>query len=204
MSVIVKSSHEDFIGIYQTRYDCSTIIDFFDHCEKTNVGLKRRDEFSKSDGMDKSAHHVKDRRIELSYNAKLFNLPPFEALTKSLNQCLAECLDLYTEHYEVLRYFELQNTATLVQKTRPGEGYHAWHCEDGMPANMHRRKLVWMIYLNDIKDGGETEFLYYGKRIQPKRGTLLIWPVNFTHAHRGNPPLKEDKYVATGWLESKF
>jgi|TARA_B100000035_G_scaffold85963_1_gene72250 hypothetical protein len=204
MSLIIKSSYEDFIGIYQTRYDCSTIIDFFHYCENNNVGLKPRDEFKPDGKSSNNVHHAKDARIELSYNSKIFNLPPFEAVTKSLNQCLGECLDLYMEQYEILRCFELQNTSTLVQKTRPGEGYHVWHSEDGMPANMHRRKLTWMIYLNDIKDGGETEFLYYGKRIQPKKGTILIWPVNFTHAHRGNPPLKEDKYVATGWLESKY
>ena len=58
-----------------------------------------------------------------------------------------------------------------------------------------------MLYLNDVKEGGETEFLYQHKRYQPKEGTLLIFPAGFTHTHRGNPPISNDKYIVTGWLE---
>jgi len=58
-----------------------------------------------------------------------------------------------------------------------------------------------MIYLNDVEEGGETEFLYYARRIKPTQGTLLIWPAYFTHAHRGNPPLSNTKYIITGWIE---
>jgi len=27
-----------------------------------------------------------------------------------------------------------------------------------------------------------------------------VWPAGFTHVHRGNPPLKNKKYVISGWL----
>ena len=55
------------------------------------------------------------------------------------------------------------------------------------------------LYLNTIEDGGETEFLYQGKRVKAEQGKLLIWPAGFTHVHRGNPPLKESKYILTSW-----
>ena len=58
-----------------------------------------------------------------------------------------------------------------------------------------------MIYLNTIEEGGETEFLYLKKREKPVEGKLLIFPAGFTHTHRGNPPLKGDKYILTSWLE---
>ena len=38
-------------------------------------------------------------------------------------------------------------------------------------------------------------------RVKPKQGTLVIWPAAFTHTHRGNPPLSNDKYIVTGWTE---
>ena len=57
-----------------------------------------------------------------------------------------------------------------------------------------------MLYLNDDYQGGETEFLYYKKRVQPERGKLLIWPAGYTHAHRGNMVLEGMKYVVTGWF----
>jgi len=58
-----------------------------------------------------------------------------------------------------------------------------------------------MLYLNDVEEGGETEFLYQKMRVKPTKGTILIWPADWTHTHRGNPPLSGDKYIYTGWME---
>ena len=65
------------------------------------------------------------------------------------------------------------------------------------------RILTFMYYLNDIEEGGETEFVYQDRlKIKPTTGTLLIWPAGFTHTHRGLPPLDGDKYISTSWLEN--
>ena len=61
------------------------------------------------------------------------------------------------------------------------------------------RSIAWMIYLNDVEEGGETEFLYQKKRYKPIANTALLWPGSLTHQHRGNPPLSGDKYILTGW-----
>jgi hypothetical protein len=58
-----------------------------------------------------------------------------------------------------------------------------------------------ILYLNDVEEGGETEFLYFSKRVKPKQGTLLLFPASFTHTHRGNPPLSGTKYIMNTWLE---
>ena len=83
---------------------------------------------------------------------------------------------------------------------RSGEGYHAWHCEDDSRDNA-TRILTFILYLNDVNEGGETEFLYYPKRIKAEAGKLILWPAGFTHTHRGNPPLSNTKYILTGWVE---
>jgi hypothetical protein len=58
------------------------------------------------------------------------------------------------------------------------------------------------VYLNDIKQGGETEFLNQAMRVQPEAGKVVIFPAYFTHVHRGNPVLSaQDKYILTGWFE---
>ena len=87
-----------------------------------------------------------------------------------------------------------------MQKTEPGGGYHVWHCENGNLSDASRLILV-MLYLNDIEEGGETEFLYQSRRVQPKMGRLVFCPTSFTHTHRGNPPLKGNKYMLNGWLQ---
>ena len=87
-----------------------------------------------------------------------------------------------------------------MQKTLPGQGYHTWHAENASRLTCNRI-LAYSLYLNDIDEGGETEFLYLHKRFKPKQGTFLLWPAGFTHTHRGNPPLKQEKYIITGWVE---
>ena len=66
-----------------------------------------------------------------------------------------------------------------------------------------KRCLTWMVYLNDVNEGGETEWLYQQLKIKPKRGTVVIWPTGFTHLHRGNPPMS-NKYIVTGWFSSNY
>jgi len=86
-----------------------------------------------------------------------------------------------------------------LQKTEPLEGYHSFHCENTAYAARFRI-LAWMVYLNDVEEGGETEFLYQQLKIKPKANTAVIWPAGFTHLHRGNPPISETKYILTGWF----
>ena len=62
-----------------------------------------------------------------------------------------------------------------------------------------KRLLVYMTYLNTVKKGGHTEFLYQKLKIKPEKGLTLIWPADFTHTHRGNVVEEGDKYIATGW-----
>ena len=57
-----------------------------------------------------------------------------------------------------------------------------------------------MTYLNDINDGGETEFLYQNIKIKPRKGLTLIWPADWTFTHRGNFAPSEEKYIVTGWF----
>jgi hypothetical protein len=82
-------------------------------------------------------------------------------------------------------------------------GYPYWHCEQyprlDQGEALHRA-VLWTIYLNDDFAEGETEFLYQGRKIAPRTGSLLIAPGGFTHTHRGNRPLGGDKYIATSWV----
>jgi len=91
-----------------------------------------------------------------------------------------------------------------VQKYHRGEGgYPHWHSEM-YPQDEHaealHRVLLWMFYLNDVEDGGETEFFYQKVKIPPRTGSMVIAPAGFTHTHRGNIPVSNDKYILTSWV----
>ena len=96
--------------------------------------------------------------------------------------------------------YEFSYTSLKIQKTSPGGGYHIWHIETALGKDYSQRALAYAIYLNDIKEGGETEFLHQSVRVSPKKGRIVIWPAGFPYVHRGNPPLKEDKYILTSWM----
>ena len=98
----------------------------------------------------------------------------------------------------------LRPGAINLQRYTAGQGgYPYWHCElyprDASGEPLHRH-LLWTIYLNDGFGAGETEFLYQQRKIVPRTGSLLIAPTAFTHTHRGNTPLRGDKYIATSWI----
>jgi len=78
----------------------------------------------------------------------------------------------------------LRPGAINLQWYAAGEGgYPYWHCE---------------LYPRD--PAGETEFLFQGRKVAPRTGSLLIAPTAFTHTHRGNRPQGGDKFIATSWI----
>lgn len=111
------------------------------------------------------------------------------------------CYEEYSKYYWTLKDAPSHYVHTLkVQKTLPTQGYHVWHSEN-LDQNTIQRITAFMLYLNDVDEGGETEFLFESLRVKPTKGTLLIWPAGYTHTHRGNPPLSGVKYVVTSWTE---
>ncbi|MEM7456261.1 MAG: 2OG-Fe(II) oxygenase [Planctomycetota bacterium] len=82
-------------------------------------------------------------------------------------------------------------------------GYHHWHSEiyprEPNCETLHR-VLLFMFFLNDVEDGGHTEFIYQQTSIAPKAGTMVIAPAGFTHTHKGNVPVSNDKYIVTSWI----
>ncbi len=87
-----------------------------------------------------------------------------------------------------------------IQKTETGGGFTAQHYEQSEGKGMSQRFAVWMIYLNDDFEGGETFFPYQDLTITPKTGSLVIWPANYTYPHHAIDNLKGTKWIATGWF----
>ena len=122
---------------------------------------------------------------------------PFFQYRTALQSCLDEYVKKYTEaaacsHYDVESHYNLQHYS-------PGGGFKQWHHESTCKVSA-LRKLVFMTYLNNVEEGGSTYFSHYDLEIQPRKGLTLIWPAEWTHAHRGNILREGSKYIITGWL----
>jgi len=115
------------------------------------------------------------------------------------NKILDAGLKKYGAEYPSLEMHQYYSAKIKVQKTPPKGGFHNWHSEHAL-GEASTRILTWTIYLNDVPEGeGETEFLEYGIKVQPKKGKVCFFPAAFTHTHRGNPVYTHNKYIATGW-----
>lgn len=113
---------------------------------------------------------------------------------------LDSALDMYSDEYPSVAMNSMYSNIVKVQKTEPKGGFHQWHSEQGGDPSTSSRCLTWMIYLNDTPEGeGTTEFIEQGLQVQPKKGTVVLFPAAWTHTHRGNPVYTCNKYIATGW-----
>lgn len=91
-----------------------------------------------------------------------------------------------------------------IQKYDKGSGhYNAWHVEQE-DLGTSDRLFVFILYLNDVDEGGETGFLFKEGddffKVKPKTGTLIIHPASWPFIHKGYMPLSSDKYILTTWL----
>ncbi|MBB6247104.1 2OG-Fe(II) oxygenase [Rhodanobacter sp. A1T4] len=62
------------------------------------------------------------------------------------------------------------------------------------------RYMVFLWYLNDVIDGGETEFCDMGLRVSARAGRLLMFPPYWMYQHAGLPPRSNDKYIISTYL----
>ena len=186
---------DKFIGIFENAFSkeyCENLIKAYDTAIEAGFGLTRQNEgnCSKTKKDDTQLfNHLDNIQIPI-INVREFN-----------ETFWGKCYPLYEKEFASLKDSGRHSSYHFkMQKTELRQGYHVWHYESG-DREMCNRLLTWMLYLNDVEEGGETEFLYQSMRVKPKQGTLLIWPAAFTHTHRGNPPLSNTKYIVTGWTE---
>jgi prolyl 4-hydroxylase len=70
-----------------------------------------------------------------------------------------------------------------------------------------QRTYTFMIYLNDVEEGGETDFPTLGKQFAPKKGMAVIWrnsegqtTENPATLHAGKPVIQGKKIIVTKWF----
>ena len=122
---------------------------------------------------------------------------------KTYFESLFNCYKDYVAQWPFLKVVaeELHVGSFNLQRYQSGQHFQKMHTERSSLSNLHRL-FAWMTYLNDVDsdDGGTTVFSHYGMEIQPKKGLTLIWPAEWTHAHKGSVLRKNSKYIITGWM----
>ena len=197
-----KNTIENFIGIFPNVFTseyCNKVIKFFNTHKKSPAYTTRQEH-------DNARSSAKEGAMYFFVNETDEQLLVInESIQVEFDTIVRKHYMEYKQKYgfidDVAEQSQMRMSVCIkLQEYGLSQGYHAWHC-DNAHVGSSRRMLVVMAYLNTVESGGETEFLYQSTRVQPVQGTLLIFPAYFTHAHRGNPTLKGNKYIITSWLE---
>ena len=140
--------------------------------------------------------------IDMKINPSELNLAGNEVFKKYFDE-LFLCYREYAKEWPFLKTFanNLHIGSFNLQRYEGGQHYRELHSERSNLESLPR-VLAWMTYLNDVdvEAGGSTFFSHYGLDVQPKQGLTLIWPTDWTHAHKGNTLIQGCKYIITGWM----
>lgn len=175
-----------------SKKECERVIKWFEmHPEKHNPGVAWGGEVDQSH--KQSTDWTKNFRDE----------DPIDQLIEDI---LLHHTEEYHEEVKGINYVSSSwglDPYYNIQKYPPGGGFKNWHHEHGNfdefpDSDACRRILAWMIYLNDVPDGG-TQFIDQEKTLKAVEGRVVIWPAYWTHTHRSQVSHTQTKYIATGW-----
>lgn len=194
-----KKEIKDFIGVFDNYIrpeQCDDMVKLF----KNKKSLGQTFDRLQTEGSPVSVK----KDIALSINERNIHewVGPYKDFFVNIDRAIKE----YDQETGISKALEsrLLYTSFKIQQTLPGEGYHIWHIEQSSMDDQIMRALVFSVYLNDVEEGGETEFLHQKQRVKPVKGRIVIWPASFPFLHRGNPPLSGEKYLLTSWLRTGF
>lgn len=183
-----KLNKKNFIGGYFIdKKLCDNLIFYFNkNINKTSLGKTLENNFI-------TANKEIKESLDLSiYEEESVIIDYF----KELQNCLNEYVKTYPS-LNLINKFNLFKPINI-QYYKKNQGYKKWHCERSNLTTSNR-VLVFMTYLNNVKDGG-TNFMYQKITTPAKKGLTLIWPPDFTHTHKSQISKKYEKYIITGWF----
>ncbi len=181
---------------------CDEIIDFFNKSPDIYNGVVQ-------EGVVPTIKHTIDLYItkhRSDFENKL-DIILFNELNKQLKKYIKEVV-VNKNHYDNDSLFSsIFDTGFQIQYYKKNKGKFEKHNDFTVVINDNHlcpRIFSYIWYLNDVEEGGETEFFLDGAmKIKPEKGKFIIFPATWTYLHKGNKPISNDKYIITGWVYDK-
>ena len=188
----ILSQDTNFIGCWNINDDnlCKQIIYFFNN----NTSLQTQGKV----GVGKDLK-IKNS-IDITINPKDLEKSEYQIFKKyfeQLHKCYLDYLNQWPNLEKMIK--DLDIGQFNIQKYNKGGHFAGVHSERTSIKTVHR-VFAWMTYLNDVNDGGSTNFAHFNIDIKPEIGKTMIWPAEWTHAHSGKIVNSEEKYIITGWM----
>ena len=193
MKIIDNSTKQThFIGCWNLENNklCNEIIKLFED----NKNLQKQ-------GITGEGKNLKVKKtIDITVRPNDLKKSKFKILKQYISE-LHKCFLDYQNQWPFLKSMlnDVYVPSFNIQKYSRGDHFASLHSERTSLDTLHRL-FAWMTYLNDVDDGGQTNFSHYGMKIKPETGKTLIWPAEWTHAHTGEVLKSGTKYIVTGWM----
>ncbi|MEZ5564953.1 MAG: 2OG-Fe(II) oxygenase [Gammaproteobacteria bacterium] len=91
-------------------------------------------------------------------------------------------------------------TADLILKRYRPDADESFQTHFDSIHDVANRYLVFLWYLNDVDEGGETEFPQLGLKVRARTGRLLMFPPYWMYQHAGLAPRSSEKYILSTYL----
>lgn len=136
------------------------------------------------------------------------DVDPYHPFVKMIDRRLDDLMGIEPSFGETIqgqRYMPGQEFKPHHDWFHPNTSY--WEIETSRGG---QRAWTAMVYLNNVDEGGSTDFTDLGMSIEPKQGVLLLWNnaeenglPNHATIHAGRPVVQGVKYVITKWYRAK-
>ena len=117
-----------------------------------------------------------------------------------LRNAIYKNVDIYMKEnnipYKNIPFYEKNDL--FIKKYIKNDGKFEYHDDFHIKDNCVRI-ITYLFYLNDVEEGGETEF-FGTYKVKPKKGKMIIFPCSWAFPHSGKMPISNDKYIISGWL----
>jgi hypothetical protein len=125
-------------------------------------------------------------------------------LANNVNEYLRNCNNTMRDTKYQYLSGGLAHHSMQMQKYYKNVGKFSYHEDSKVDLiNKSDRKITFMWYLNNVTEGGETEF-WSSYNIKPEVGKLVLFPADWTFPHTGKVPISNNKYIVTGWLCKEY
>ncbi len=133
------------------------------------------------------------------------NLDPWDEFVNGIEERICTVLGIQNDYAETMQG---QRYHVGEQFKHHHDFFHTnqeyWKTE---ATNGGQRSWTAMIYLNDVLEGGATEFPHAKIGVMPLAGSMIIWnnmlsdgTPNDKSLHAGTPVLQGSKYIVTKWF----
>jgi prolyl 4-hydroxylase len=181
-----------------------------------NVDIYEITNFLTDDECEQLINIINSQGVSQSLVVDKSNLP-----VKSANRTSHTCY--FTSSDQLITDVETRIYKTLGLETKQGERIQGQKYQVGDEFKVHsdyfnsdvmrdpstlQRSWTFMIYLNNVEDGGYTSFPFAYFANKPSRGTALVWNNldrnnvgnEYSH-HCGLPVVSGEKYILTKWIK---